>query len=77
MVKKGASSLPLQFLPTGKMPIPVCIGDLSSSNYHVSANMLTFDVVNVMRDDEEIPGVMIFNGDTLIGAIPACACSNG
>ena len=70
MVKKSTPHLPLQFLPTGQMPIPVCIGDLATSDYSVSASTLTFDVVKVMRDNEEIPGVMIFNGDTLVGVIP-------
>jgi hypothetical protein len=70
MVKKSPSHLPLQFLPTGQVPIPVCIGDLATSDYSVSASTLTFDVVKVMRDNEEIPGVMIFNGDTLVGVIP-------
>jgi GAF domain-containing protein len=70
MAEKTIPPLPLQFLPTGLMPIPVCIGDLSCSDYKVSADTLTFDVVKTMRDNEEIPGVMIFNGNTLIGIIP-------
>jgi GAF domain-containing protein len=70
MAEKYFPNPPLQYLPTGQLPIPVCLGDLACSEYKVSADTPTFDVVKIMRDNEEIPGVMIFNGDRLVGAIP-------
>ena len=68
--KKNAHPRLLQALPTGLTRIPVCIGDLPSSDYRVPADTLTFDVVKTMRDNEDIPGVMLFDGDSLVGAIP-------
>jgi len=61
---------PIQPLPTGITRIPVCIGDLPNSDYKVTVDTTTFDVVKVMRDDEGIPGVMIFRGNKLVSAIP-------
>ncbi|MGB8212342.1 MAG: GAF domain-containing protein [Anaerolineales bacterium] len=67
---KNASPLPLQPLPTGEIRLPVCIGDLPCSDYSVPADTPTFDVANFMRDNEDIPGVMLFDGDDLVGVIP-------
>jgi len=64
--------VPLQdfVLPTGRIRIPVCLGDLPASDYQVSADTITYDVVKYLRDHEEIPGVMIFSGEKLVNVLP-------
>ena len=58
------------FLSTGRIRIPVCIGDLPSSDYQVSANTITYDVVKHLRDHEEIPGVRVYAGKELVNVLP-------
>lgn len=60
----------LQISPTGHLTIPVCIGDLPASDYSVSAETITFDVVKHLTNHEDIPGVILYEDGRLIGAIP-------
>ncbi len=64
--------IPLQdfVLPSGHIRIPVCIGDLPSSDYQVPSDTITHDVVKYLRDHEEVPGVMIYAGGNLINVMP-------
>lgn len=60
----------LHAAPTGHLTIPVCIGDLPASDYSVSADTITFDVVKYLTDHEDIPGVILYEDGHLLGAIP-------
>lgn len=60
----------LRASPTGHLAIPVCIGDLPASEYSVSADAITFDVVKYLTDHEDIPGVILYENGRLYGAIP-------
>jgi len=66
------TSLPLQdsVLPTGRIRIPVCVGDLPGSDYRVDAGTTTYEVVKYLRDHEELPGVMVYTGDQLANVLP-------
>lgn len=50
--------------------MPVCIGDLPLSNYVVSYDTLVEKVVNHLRDNTLIPGVIVIQGKRLLGVIP-------
>ncbi|MCS7011963.1 MAG: GAF domain-containing protein [Anaerolineales bacterium] len=64
------SSRFLHISPTGHVVIPVCIGDLPASDYHVSTDVITFDVVKYLTEHQEIPGVILYEEGRLYGAIP-------
>ncbi len=50
--------------------MPVCIGDLPSSNYQVSYDVPAEEVAAYLHRHENIPGVMIFDRERLLGIIP-------
>lgn len=68
MSNRPLPSLPSS--PTGHLEIPVCLGDLPTSDYCVKAETITFDIVKHLTEHEKIPGVLIYEGANLIGAIP-------
>jgi hypothetical protein len=56
--------------PTGQTVIPVCIGDLPSYDYHADLDTVTMEVVQMLRDHPELPGVMLFDDGELVSVIP-------
>ncbi len=56
--------------PTGHIPVPVCIGDLPTSDYAVSSHELAEAVALHMQNKALIPGVIILEDEKLIGIIP-------
>ncbi len=49
--------------------IPVCIADLPAHDFQVSLETLTEDVVAVLEDTPDLPGVLIVNNRKLVGFI--------
>ncbi len=56
--------------PTGKIPVPVCIGDLPLSNYVVSYNTPVEQVANHLQSNTLLPGAIVVEGKRLLGVIP-------
>lgn len=66
-----ANPIPHYFniFPTGQIPVPVCIGDLPLSDYTVSFNTPVEQVANHLQANLLIPGVIVMQGDRLLGVI--------
>lgn len=56
--------------PTGKIPVPVSIGDLPLSRYIITEDTLTEDVSEYLESNQEVPGVIILKNKNKIGLIP-------
>lgn len=56
--------------PTGKIPVPVCIGDLPLSNYVVPYNTPAEKVASHLQSNTVLPGVIVVKGERLLGVIP-------
>jgi hypothetical protein len=69
---RDLSSIPHHFsiYPTGHIPVPVCIGDLPTSDYAVSRSTLAETVVSHMQGNNLIPGALILEDKKLNGVIP-------
>lgn len=69
---RDLSSVPHYFnvYPTGKIPVPVCIGDLPMSDYAVPHNTLAETVASHLQNDSLVPGALILDGKRLSGVIP-------
>jgi hypothetical protein len=69
---RDLSSIPHHFsiYPTGHIPVPVCIGDLPTSEYAVTRNTLAEAVASHMQNDNRIPGALILENNKLSGVIP-------
>lgn len=61
---------PAMTQPTGVLTVPVCVADLPTHDYTVSASTLTESVITYLDAHPEIPGVIILEGETLLGIIP-------
>ena len=68
---RDLSSIPhhFSFYPTGHIPVPVCIGDLPTSDYAVSRNTLAESVVSHMQSNNLIHGALILEDNKLSGVI--------
>jgi hypothetical protein len=55
--------------PTGKIPVPVCIGDLPLSEYTVSFGTPVERAANHLQANTLLPGVIILQGKRLLGVI--------
>lgn len=66
------ASIPHYFnvYPTGHIPVPVCIGDLPTSDYAVSTREMAETVATHIQNNALIPGVIILEEEKLIGVIP-------
>jgi hypothetical protein len=60
----------LNIFPTGKIPVPVCIGDLPLANYCISQDTPTEIVTDYLENDPLVPGVILTKNDQLFGVIP-------
>ena len=60
----------LSIFPTGKIPVPVCIGDLPLTDYKIPQETPTEVVANYLEDDPQAPGVILTKNDKLTGIIP-------
>lgn len=60
----------LSIYPTGKIPVPVCIGDLPLSAYSISDDTSTEAVTNYLEKEPSVPGVILTRGGHLTGVIP-------
>jgi len=56
--------------PTGEAAALVCVGDLPTHNYSVSAYTLTEDVTRYMELNPDLPGVILLKEGNLFGMIP-------
>jgi GAF domain len=56
--------------PTGNIPVPVCIGDLPMSDYAVSQNTLTEEVVSYLDANPLVPGAIVNEGKKTKSVIP-------
>ncbi len=61
---------PAMTQPTGFVTVPVCVADLPTHDYSVSAITLTETVIANLDAHPEIPGVILLEGESLLGVIP-------
>ncbi len=57
-------------LPTGDITSPVCVGDLPTFDYKVSAFTIAENVTKHLEDHPELPGVILADYGKLVGIIP-------
>jgi hypothetical protein len=55
--------------PQASLLNPVCIADLPASDFHVSPETLTEDVVSFLENSPDVPGVLLLNENAIIGLI--------
>lgn len=60
----------LNIFPTGKIPVPVCIGDLPLTDYSVPQDTQTEEVASRLEDEPLAPGVILTRNGRLAGLIP-------
>lgn len=60
----------LSIFPTGKIPVPVSIGDLPLSSYVVTEDTLTEAVSEYLEKNQDVPGVVIQKKNKELGLIP-------
>ncbi len=68
-MKKEPTPYYFNIFPTGKIPVPVNIGDLPLSNYAVSEETLTEEVSAYLEKNPDVPGVIIIKNNKSIGVI--------
>ncbi len=60
----------LNIFPTGKIPVPVCIGDLPLTDYSVSQETPTEEIAFQLESEPLAPGVILTRNGNLTGVVP-------